>query len=85
MFRRLTALGVIKNLGLIDVEINGVSQIGALVGYSLGTIENCYATGTVAADNFAGGLVGYFQAGTISHCHATGAVADGQLRLADGS
>ena len=58
----------IKNIGLVDVDIDittssGYADIGALVGYSLGNITACYSTGaiTAAAGSYstAGGLAGY--------------------------
>ena len=38
---------VIKNLGLLNVNIKGYNNIGSLVGINIGRIERCYTTGTV--------------------------------------
>jgi len=72
----------ISNLGLEEVEVNGSgSCVGGLVGWNvdLGSISNCYSTGTVAGDWSVGGLVGLnggfvMKAGSITHCYSTGTV-----------
>ena len=52
-------------------------EVGGLVGWNYGTIENSYATGEVIAEGssfvYAGGLVGENR-GTISNSYATGEV-----------
>jgi filamentous hemagglutinin family protein len=48
----------ISNVGLNHAEISGDTNVGALAGYSNGTISNSYATGSVAGDQYVGGLVG---------------------------
>jgi hypothetical protein len=51
--------GVVKNLGLGNVSINGAGLTGAVVGKLMGTLENSFATGSVTAlDECTGGLVG---------------------------
>jgi len=49
----------ISSLGLENVNINGYSGVGALIGYAFNTnIEEVYSTGSVSAQgNYAGGLV----------------------------
>ena len=56
----VTSLGIIRNLGLVDVNASGPSLTGALVGANYGgTIINCFATGTVTGTGTTiGGLVG---------------------------
>lgn len=60
----LGAKGVVKNLGLVSVDITGGGNVGALVGKNNGgTISHCYSTGTVTGAAFSvqrhvGGLVG---------------------------
>jgi hypothetical protein len=70
--------GIIKNLGLIDPNVDGgtSSTIGALVGnLRYGAIvTNCYVDGgSVNGRTNIGGLVGkiYPTGGTISNCYAT--------------
>ena len=63
--------------------IKSARKAGGLIGYSRGTISNCFATGDVEATDtslgYAGGLVGSHLSsgvnGLISKCFATGNVA----------
>ncbi len=55
---------VIRNLGLIDVNIASGDHVGGLAGKNEGTIINCYVTGKVSGKSTVGGLVGLNQ-GTI--------------------
>ena len=72
--------GTINKVGLLDVDIQGASSVGGLVGEngslrnSGGTITNSYATGAVTGDWYVGGLVGLNKRGTITNSYATGAV-----------
>ena len=77
LFGYIGSDGEIKNLGLLNVDINAVTGrfVGALAGYNYGTISNCYAAGAVTGAYHVGGLVGYNDDdSTISGCNATGAV-----------
>jgi len=79
-----TTTGVVRNLGLIGVDItsslSGDAYVGSIVGYLTATsvsvgIENCYATGTVTgAGNYLGGLVGWSSYRTIQYCYFNGSV-----------
>ena len=63
--------GVIRNLGLVDVDIMAKSG-GALVANNSGTVSRSYATGRVANEVSGGGLVGgNGDVGVISHSYAT--------------
>ncbi|WP_049968673.1 GLUG motif-containing protein [Haloferax prahovense] len=56
----------------------GSTSAGGLVGVSTGTIADSYATGTVTASWYAGGVLGSFQAdpgGTVRRSYATGALS----------
>jgi filamentous hemagglutinin family protein len=66
---------VIKNVGLTSGSIIGRYYVGSLAGFSMGTISNSYATGTVSGSTYLGGLVGALETGTISSSYATGAVS----------
>jgi len=57
-------------------KVRGVSEVGGLLGsFSVGTITDCYATGSVTGDEvYVGGLVGFFSGGTITDSYATGSV-----------
>jgi len=77
LFGHLGVGGKIKALGLEEVEIDAGTgrPVAALVGFSEGTITNCYATGSVSGDVRVGGLVGRnWHDSVISHCYATGIV-----------
>ena len=68
---------VIKNVGLIDVDITGSFHVASLAGGngSESSVINCYATGEVtisadgSSDTKSGGLVGS-NAGLISQCYS---------------
>ncbi len=68
--------GKIENVGLLGGSVIGNSYVGALVGYNdRGTIEQSYASATVAGSFGAvGGLVGY-NTGTINESYSTGVVS----------
>jgi hypothetical protein len=60
--------GEVKNVGLVDPNVTGKSQAGALVGKNYyGTITNCHSTGDVSGTDTVGGLVGFQSYGSISH------------------
>ena len=61
--------GEIIQLGLIDVDVSGVLDVGALVGSNWGTITSSHATGTVVGDRLAGGLAGQ-NGGNITESYA---------------
>ena len=65
----------IKNIGLLDVNIQGGNDTGGLVGVSYGNIINSYASGAVSGSSHVGGLVGHNEGrAIIINSHATGAV-----------
>jgi hypothetical protein len=70
--------GQIKNLGVVNANIQGREYVGGLVGYhynTSGTIESCYATGAVSGNDNVGGLVGFSDYGIIISCYATASVS----------
>jgi hypothetical protein len=75
-----SAAGSITNSSATGTVSGGSSSdIGGLVGYSLGTVSVSYAGGPVSgvSANIAGGLIG-FNSGTVSQTFATGSVSAGQ-------
>ena len=73
--------GIIRNIGLVDVDVSGKNG-GGLAGFNLGIISHSYATGSVTGSEVGtGGLVGLngseFVIGgfTISHSYASVAVS----------
>lgn len=71
--------GVIKNLGIENGNIsvypdsNQYAYCGSIAGKNLGTITDCYSTGSVWSRRYAGGLAGY-NSGTITDCYNSGAI-----------
>lgn len=59
----------IRNLGLVNIAIEGKKTCGAFAGVSYGTIENCFATGSIKAKETTGGLVGKCE-GPVRNCLA---------------
>ena len=73
--------GEIKNLGVINANVSGNQGVGALAGGVAegGTITNCYATGNVDAQMWAGGLVGLGSNATVTNSYATANVNATQM------
>lgn len=71
-FGELLTGSIVKNLDLINVNVVGLNQVGALVGTSTeGTIENCSSSGNVTGSYQVGGLVGEYEYGEITNSHST--------------
>ena len=51
-------VGVIRRVGLIDVDVSGRAWVGGLVAQNSGEIHASYVTGRVAGESSVGGLVG---------------------------
>ncbi|MHC4537962.1 MAG: GLUG motif-containing protein [Planctomycetota bacterium] len=68
---------VIKNLGLINVNVSGQNYVGSLTGYlENATISNCYVEGgSVIGLSSVGGLVGTNDGGTITNCNSSNNVS----------
>lgn len=70
--------GEITNVKLVDVDINGVNQIGGLAGtLNGGSISNSSVTGSVSGGWGVGGLLGRLVVDTavVSNSHFTGTVS----------
>ena len=54
------ASGALRNVGLVDVTVNGGDWVGSLVGLheESARIERCHASGAVTGDTHVGGLAG---------------------------
>jgi hypothetical protein len=65
--------GEVTHLGLINCDVTGNEQVGALTGLTSGNINNCYATGKVTGSNKVGGLIGTLGSSviTVENCYAT--------------
>ncbi|MDR2512680.1 MAG: hypothetical protein LBD01_02635, partial [Puniceicoccales bacterium] len=64
--------GMVKNLGLENVNIKGSDYVGGVAGVVSGggSLSNCYATGAVSGYNYVGGVAGRMFSGRISNCAA---------------
>ncbi len=63
--------GVVKNVGLVDVDVTGDHGAGALAGNSFRvTVSNSYSSGSVTGRDSVGGLVGWNGDGTLSNSHS---------------
>ena len=73
--------GSISNLGVINVNITGGHNTGALVGENGATISNCYSTGTITGYQYTGGLIGSGSnvSRSYSSCSVTGSATSGGL------
>jgi hypothetical protein len=61
----------IENLGVINVDVNGANNTGALLGTNdQGNISNCFSTGVVSGSNWVGGLVGKNMYGPIKNSYS---------------
>ena len=60
-----TSIGDIRRLGLVDVDVTGGTNTGALAGLNNGHITASFATGSVSGASDVGGLVGRNSGGVI--------------------
>ena len=65
--------GIINEVGVENVNIIGVGDVGGLVGLNQGTVGNSYAGGSVAGIGSVGGLVGSNH-DTVRNSYSTGSV-----------
>ena len=71
--------GAINDLGIENGNIsvypdsNQYAYCGSIAGKNLGTITDCYSTGTVWSRRYAGGIAGY-NSGSISDCYNNGVI-----------
>ncbi len=66
-----SSAGKIKNIGLVNVDITGISETGGLAG-RLRYAKDCYTTGSVTAGSGAsevGGFAGNIE-GTVENCYS---------------
>lgn len=69
--------GTVKNLGIEKSRIKGGNNVGGIAGYSIGSIEDCYNTGSVSGGNNVGGIWGQNISGMIRNCYNTGSISGG--------
>jgi hypothetical protein len=77
LFGYLGSDGVVKYLGLMDVNITASGDsVGGLVGWNVGSVRNCYSTGMVSGTRYNGGLVGENR-GSIAASYSSASVRGG--------
>jgi len=58
-FGRLGIGAKISDLGVVDANVTSSrAYVGGLVGYHLGTVSQCYSTGSISGTDSVGGLIG---------------------------
>ncbi len=89
LFDRIGESGYVRNLGLEHVSVKGPDSsryVGGIVGENVGTISNCYVTGSVVGgkeSDSLGGLAGY-NGGSIINCYSTCNVSTGDRSTVGG-
>lgn len=73
LFSEIDSTGVVRHLGIEDVNITGMMTVGAIAGANSGTIENCYSTGNISGHGTLGGLIG-INLGLILSSYSNGIV-----------
>ena len=75
LFGYVGAMGIVKNVNVVNCSISGIENVGGIVGRNNGTIDNCTVSGTISVKesegiNSLGGICGY-SSGTIKNCIST--------------
>ena len=81
LFGSVGASGVIRETGLLNVNVAGGDFVGPLAGANQGTVSHSYSTGSVSGYGCVGGLVGSNDFGVITSSYATGSVLGGRKYL----
>ncbi len=83
LFKYLGSSGVIKNVGLAEVDITGFTNVGGLIGSTvvdnpetdpLPTVDSVFVTGSVTGGDNVGGVIGNQFATHLSHAWSTATV-----------
>ncbi len=80
--RSIENVGVVENVGMVDADVTGASQVGTLAGHNGGIVNNSYCSGSVSGYERVGGLVGWNQASlsnSYSGCSVNGSTRVGGL------
>ena len=78
MFSTISSPGVVKNLTLTNVQIEGGSMVGCIAGWNYGTITDCKVSGKIKGGTTVGGIVGFNFMGSITNCSFDGnVISDG--------
>lgn len=77
--RSIDNVGVLENVGMVEADVTGSSQVGTLAGHNGGIVSNSYCSGSVNGYERVGGLVGWNQA-TLSNSYS-GCSVNGSTRV----
>jgi len=69
-----TYKSTIKNLGLMDVFVDGDRLVGSFVGYNIGNISECFSTGSIYGNTDMGGFAGSHSSATTSSGKIAGTI-----------
>jgi hypothetical protein len=70
LFGKIGSSGIVKNVGIDNAIVFGVSDVGVLIGVNKGMVSNCYSKALVFGCNYIGGLIGSNEEGTVSDSFA---------------
>ena len=71
LFGHVGTDGRVQKVGVTDSYFNGYNYVGGIASINVGTIINCYSTGTVKGMQGIGGVVGWND-GTVASCYSAG-------------
>lgn len=75
LFAKIDFLAKIQNVSVEDSYIKGGKNVGGVVGYNYGGVENCVNKGTVSGTKYVGGVVGYDDQGDVAGSNNSGTVS----------
>jgi hypothetical protein len=84
LFGRVIGGGVVRNVGVVNIDVTGYQYVGSLVGWNYGTVSNSYSTGSVTGKLDVGGLVGRQSWGTVNNSYSTCSVIGDGMAYAVG-
>jgi|GEM_PF-1612898 len=62
----------IRNLGVINVNIQGKDRVGALAGFNSGSvIDRCFSSGSISGKENVGGLIGLHYLNVVNNSYST--------------
>jgi hypothetical protein len=75
LFGSVSAGGVVRNVGVINIDVSGWNYVGGLVGLNNhGQVLDSYSSGNVTGEWGVGGLVGRNDGGQVLDSYSTGSV-----------
>lgn len=74
LFSTISENGIVKNVGIVNSNIQGGRYTGSIAGDNNGTVENCYHTGRITGDEYVGGIIGVNE-NTVRNCYNVGTVS----------